>query len=243
MERISPRTLCAALVLACAAAHAQVPEGTLEVGLGVYGMRMYVIPDSVHREGSVIRYELRGVAKDDQGFFRGIVRVDCERRLRAEERSTYKSDATAQPVSTTHSNVELRPVYEGTRQAAELERVCLAFVNIPEVSGAVTSDAAVRAALDEQQVMDAWDWFESGLSVARDGDRRGAINRIGAGLKLHSDLGMWSLLANLAEADGSDDIALIAWKWVYALGNAEEKQEALKAVGRLQALTKAGGKK
>jgi hypothetical protein len=237
------RATGAALAAAsCAQAGAQTSEGALDAGIGVYGMRMYVDGATVKRSGALLQYELRGT--DNEGArFSASVRVDCSARSRIEDFST-SWNKLGNKTSTAALSGELKPIYEGTRQSQELDRVCeFAASHLPLAAVAAppkTNDVAPK----EGSPQDAWTLFEAGLRAARAGDRAAAINSFSAGLQLRADARMQVLLANLLEAEGRDPEALVAWQRVQVIARTEEdKRHANEAVGRLYFQLNAAGKK
>ena len=85
----------------------------------------YVIdPDSISVEGSFVKFKTRASYKhNDTGAAISTVGVDCVARKRIEYTSVSTYDGRRWVTHTARAD-ELRPIYEGTRQARELDTVC-----------------------------------------------------------------------------------------------------------------------
>ena len=117
-KKIAVSILLVAFSLLCSAQSA--PE-LIYVGDGAIS-RYFLIADSIQSKSGTIRYKISGVSSYSGGpTFTSEVGVDCVRRTRTE----YLTVVTSKDSRTnTTSDGQARTVFDGTRQASELETVC-----------------------------------------------------------------------------------------------------------------------
>lgn len=114
-----------ALLFGGATVAAQNRPPLVEVGVSA-GTRFFIVTSSVQTTGQVVRYQLTGTLESPNepprpGFFRAEVGVDCKRRTRVEYVATVDAPTRA---GRALIGDEMRSVYDGTRQAIELEAAC-----------------------------------------------------------------------------------------------------------------------
>lgn len=100
-------------------------SGSAPVDAGEDASYRYVIdPASISVEGSFVKYRTRATYKyNETGSAISNVGVDCRARKRIEYTNVSTHDGRWWSTHTARAD-EFRPVYEGTRQALELDTVC-----------------------------------------------------------------------------------------------------------------------
>jgi hypothetical protein len=109
--------------------------------LGTAGYQAFELDvDSIERHGDVVRFRVRststlpGVAMD----YEGLIGVDCVRRTRAEYENMTSFDH--RPGARRAAAGDMKTVFDGTRQAQELDTVCA-------LASGASPDVAVMARL------------------------------------------------------------------------------------------------